>query len=364
MKPYKYLIVPTLLLAIQLTSCKNRNELFVIPPVEEGKVQIHSVIQRVFLNGPLEDVNLYVNGSEELSRPQDVSFGWSEEYQNCNVYLSENKDYSDSVVFTTNWNRVIFNNLKIGTTYYFYVETNDNEIIHEDSFTTSSEIIRNMYISGVTNARDLGGYPISGNRTLNQGLIYRTGRLNENDEETVTNKITDKGISTMLNDMHIKSEIDLRKVDNNEVGGLTEGIGVLGDTVSYYQCPMDYAEDFMGGELNDSSLRKVFSILGNKDNYPLFFHCSIGTDRTGYVAYLINAFLGVSEDHLWRDYLFSNFGNIGGKRSISSIENNYPALIKQYKGDTLQEKAKNYLLDKGVKQEELNTLTEMMIPER
>ena len=37
MKPYKYLIIPTLLLAIQLTSCKNRNELFVIPPVEEGQ---------------------------------------------------------------------------------------------------------------------------------------------------------------------------------------------------------------------------------------------------------------------------------------------------------------------------------------
>ena len=366
MKNYKYLIIPTLLFSLQLASCNKNKELFVIPPVEEGKVQIHSMIQRVFINGPLEDVNLYVNGSEELSRPQEISFSWHNEFnQDCTVYLSENKDYSNSVTYPVgNRNRISFNNLKIGTTYYFYVDTPDNEIIYEESFTVSSEIIRNMHISGVTNARDLGGYPISGNRTLNQGLIYRTGRLNENDEEEVINKITNNGISTMVNDLKIKSEIDLRRIDNNEVGGLTEGIGVLGNTVSYYQCPMDYSYDFMGGELNDSSLRKAFTILGNKDNYPLFFHCSIGTDRTGYLAYLINAFLGVSEEHLYRDYLFSNFANIGGKRSISSIENNYPAVIKSYKGDNLQEKTKNYLLDKGIKQEELDVLKEMMVPER
>ena len=364
MKNYKYLIIPTILFSLQLTSCNKNKELFVVPPVEEGKVQIHSVIQRVFIHGPLEDVNLYARGEEELSRPQDITFTWDSRYQDCTVYLSESRSYTNSVPIHVNRNRIGFNNLKIGTTYYFYVDSKDDGIIYEDSFTTSSEIIRNMHISGVTNARDLGGYPISGNRTLNQGLIYRTGRLNENDEEVVVNKITSSGISTMVNDMKIKTEIDLRRVDNNEVGGLTEGIGVLGDTVSYYQCPMDYSYNYMMGELNDSSLRKVFTILGNKDNYPLFFHCSIGTDRTGYVAYLINAFLGVSEEHLWRDYLFSNFGNIGGKRSISSIDKNYPLAIKQYKGDNLQEKTTNYLLDKGIKQEELDTLKEMMILER
>ena len=127
---------------------------------------------------------------------------------------------------------------------------------------------------------------------------------------------------------------------------------------------MDYNQDYVGGEDNDASLRKVFSILGNKDNYPLFFHCSIGTDRTGYVAHLINAMLGVKEEHLWRDYLFSNFANIGGKRSRSTIENSYPKLIKEQEGKTYQEKATKFLLDKGVKQSELDVIKEMMILER
>ena len=52
------------------------------------------------------------------------------------------------------------------------------------------------------------------------------------------------------------------------------------------------------------------------------------------------------------------------KLTPSSIDKNYPLAIKQYKGDNLQEKTTNYLLDKGVKQEELDTLKEMMIPER
>ena len=94
----------------------------------------------------------------------------------------------------------------------------------------------------------------------------------------------------------------------------------------------------------------------------MFFHCSIGTDRTGYVAHLINAMLGVKEEHLWRDYLFSNFANIGGKRSRSTIENSYPKLIKEQEGKTYQEKATKFLLDKGVKQSELDVIKEMMIP--
>ena len=42
----------------------------------------------------------------------------------------------------------------------------------------------------------------------------------------------------------------------------------------------------------------------------LLLHCSIGTDRTGVICFLINALLGVSEEDLYKDYLFSMFGMI------------------------------------------------------
>ena len=335
-------------------SCSNKEK---VTYDDEGRVILHTRVQQAFFKDSINNVNLYARGVEELSRPISPTFTWKGGSNKHTVYLSENEDYSDAKVYEVNKSEVSFTNLKIDTKYYFKAVSSDTTI-HEESFTTSSEIIRNIYISGVTNARDLGGYKV-GDKSIKQGLIYRTGRLNENGKETVTNKINEKGIKTMLEDLKVKSEIDLRGVANNEVGGLVEGIGVLGDQVKYYQCPMDY--DNLTSEDNKSSVRKVFSILGNKDNYPTFFHCSIGTDRTGYIAWLINAFLGVNEENLYRDYLFSNFGNIGGSRSTSNISGGYVSLINNTQGNTLGEKAKNYLINLGVAESDLNVLKEMMI---
>ena len=350
----KRILIPVALISLLLTGCNKKQE----PIIEEDRLILHTEVQRAYLSNTVDSVNLYARGVEELSRPLKPTFSWDGGNKTYTVYLSENKDYSDSLIYTTEESQISFTNLKIDTRYYYKAISNE-EVVKEDSFLTSNEIIRNMYVSGITNVRDLGGY-VTKDGVLNQGLIYRTGRLNENGTETVTNKINEKGINTMLNEMKVKSEIDLRWVDNNEVGGLTEGVGVLGETVKYYQCPMDYNISFEEG-VNTDSLRKVFSILGDKNNYPTFFHCSIGTDRTGYVAWLINACLGVDEECIWRDYLFSNFGNIGGSRSKANIENGYVKNIKECEGNTLKEKATNYLLGKGVKQAEIDVLREMML---
>ena len=353
----KKFFLPLLLVSILTVGCsKNDTEphFEYDKEAEQETLVLHTDVQRAYLKDKVENINLYVRGVEELSRPLKPTFAWEGENQTYTVHLSEKEDYSDSLTYTVNEPQVSFTNLKIHTKYYYKVINGDN-VVKEESFLTSSEIIRNMYVSGITNVRDLGGYKVSEGYT-NQGLIYRTARLNNGGTT-----ITEKGINTMLNEMKVKSEIDLRMVENDEVGGLTEGVGPLGESVKYYQCPMNY-DLGMDNEANDPSLRKVFSILGNKTNYPTFFHCAIGTDRTGYIAWLINGLLGLNEEYLWRDYLFSNFGKIGSKRSKSSIENKYVKHIKETRGETLQEKTKNFLLDKGVKQEEIDVIREMMLP--
>ena len=319
---------------------------------------IHTDRQSAYLNDKVEKINDYAVGEKEYSRPLQHKYTWAGGSSPYTVYLSEKSNYAKALTFETNESEILLTNLKVKTTYYLKV-TSSTEIIKEDSFITEDTIIRNMYVSGVTNVRDLGGYKI-GDVNTKQGLIFRTGRLNENGTDLVTDKITAKGKQTMLDEMKVKSEIDLRMVSNNEVGCLTEGIGVLGNTVHYYQCPMDYNLSF-DEEINVVALRKVFEILGNSSNYPTFFHCSIGTDRTGYIAWLINGCLGLDEENLYRDYLFSNFGNIGGKRTISSISNKYVKTIKNTRGETLKEKTINYLLDKGVKQSQIDTLYSMML---
>ena len=242
-----------LLMPLVFCSCKNKDK---ATYDKEGNVIIHTKVQQAFFKDNINNVNLYVRGKEELSRPLSPTFEWKGGNNKHTVYLSESRDYSNPEIYEVNNSEVSFVNLKIGTTYYFKAVSSDM-VIHEETFTTSSEIIRNVYISGVTNARDLGGYKVGDNLTK-QGLIYRTGRLNENSKDVVTNKITEKGIKTMLEGLKVKSEIDLRGVTNNEVGGLSEGTGVLGDSVRYYQCPMDYTD--LSTEENNVAIRKLFSI--------------------------------------------------------------------------------------------------------
>ena len=106
-------------------------------------------------------------------------------------------------------------------------------------------------------------------------------------------------------------------------------------------------------------LKDVFNVFGNKDNYPIYIHCSIGTDRTGIICFLINALLGVSEQSLYYDYLFSNFGNIGRRRMPSTIED-YIGVINSSSGSTFAEKTYNYLISNGVDSKDLDTIIEIM----
>ncbi|MBQ9457375.1 MAG: tyrosine-protein phosphatase [Bacilli bacterium] len=326
---------------------------------EDGKLVFHSEDQAAFLKGPYNEIPKYAHGDKELSRPLSSVLTWTGGEAPYTVTIKESA--GKTVSFQTNDTSYNLVNLKLDTTYEYSV-ADRNTVLKEDSFTTEDGIVRNLYVSGVTNVRDVGGYPLNGKRTK-QGLLFRGARLNENKTEEVTPVVNEKGKKTLLEDFGIKTEIDLRRVDNNEVGGLVEGgAGVLGEGVAYYQCPMRY-DSKMPGILNDNGLRKTFGILGKKENYPIYFHCSIGTDRTGYVSWLINAYLGVEEDYLWKDYLFSNFGNIDGSRVVSSISNGYVQNIKNAQGETLSEKAKTYLLARGVEEAELQVLREMMLGE-
>ena len=325
--------------------------------VNAKKVPIHTSLQHSYLTDSIDSIHKYASGKQELSTPLTSELSWEGGNAPYQVFLSEQKDFSDSTIHTVDEQKIAFTNLKINSKYFYKIVSGSDKI-KGGLFLTENEKVRNLYVSGVSNARDLGGYDVD-EKLTNQGIIYRMGRLNENSETHPVDKITPEGKETMINDLKIKSEIDLRVVSNNEVGGLTEGIGVLGVTVKYYQCPMDYNN--LESNDNLDSLRKVFQILGDKSNYPTFFHCSVGTDRTGYIAWLINAVLGVSKDYLWRDYLFSNFGNIGDGRSQSNISSGYVSTIDNTEGQTLKEKTENYLLNKGVKQSEINTLREMML---
>lgn len=319
-------------------------------------VTLHTEKQERYLKGNYKGL-IISTGKKELSRPEAVTFSWKyngEPAENVQYTLkiSEHADMTDCTTYTTTDNSLAVYNLKIATTYYWTVATTDFES-EVSSFTTDGTAPRNLYVDGITNVRDLGGWVTESGTRTKQGMIFRCGRLNESSADTPKIEITEIGKKTMLEELGIRTEIDVRKVAEGEIGGITES--PLGNSVNYVNCPMDWQGDTFNG--NHDEILRMFEILSKEESYPLIFHCNIGTDRTGMMAFLINALLGVPEESLCRDYLFSNFGKIGGTRKLKGLTGSvYYQSVQNAEGNTLSEKTYNCLADFGVPPEQLDSV--------
>lgn len=317
-----------------------------------------------YMEDDVSRVLSYVSGTAEKSYPNAIALSWTIEGAEAEFYrvrVSESEDMGDAWVLEVTEPTLELYNCKTGTTYYWSVAAVKGEkelaLSAVGAFSTAGGAPRTIYCDGVANMRDLGGWETESGQKVKQGLIYRCGRLNENNNTVVKARITADGLRTMAQ-LGIRTELDLREVDNNEVGGLTDTSLISG--AQYVQVPMDGTR----GQLrvsNGAAVVEVFKLLGDEANYPFAIHCSIGTDRTGYICYLINGLLGVSAEDLDRDYLLSNFGSIGSSRHLNRIQNDYLDYVQSLPGETLSQKIEGYLLRLGVAQSDIDTLRAMML---
>ena len=399
-------------MVVSLTACGS--ESYTVTPEDGSEVNFHTALQQAFLSDPYVDGEIgtpeyieidgekcYIDGNPytskdldererthiDYSRPDPITLTWDgKSGKTYYVEISKDLDFAEiDRSLTTEETSVDVYNLEIGTTYYWRVSAKESKLADAEvhNFATSSEGPRNIYIDGVTNVRDIGGYELAdGSGKIRQGLVYRGGRLNvsnaddeyvlfQDDEDYFQLTITEAGIDTMVNELGIKSEVDIRSNQNNEPGNMNDD-RIEGLTYIHY--PMDY----YGGEATDNnftrldnpqSIKAFFELLADEDNYPVYFHCNIGTDRTGCLAYLLGALLGMDEEDLYTNYVFSNFGSIAGSvnasgRQISSLtsETGYATTVLSYPGDTLSEKTRNALKDIcGLSDETLDKVCEIMI---
>lgn len=325
------------------------------------EVSIHTDKQTKYLNNSYDKLPLGVKGEKEQSHPNAITFEWDyvAEKSDANEYvlaISENADMSNAIIYKTTEENVSVYNLKIATKYYWTVTLGEKtSMIYE--FTTDDIAPRNLYVDGVTNVRDIGGWVTENGTRTKQGLICRCARLNESVDNGSGIIITENGKNVMLNNLGIKTEIDVRRAEKGETGGLTAS--PLGGTVKYLNFPMDHANDILND--NKAEIINFFETLANEENYPMIIHCSVGCDRTGMLIFMVNALLGVSEEDLIRDYMFSNFADVDNKRKVETIKSTaYYQAITSAEGDTLSEKAYNCLSDFGVPTEYLDAVIDIL----
>ena len=193
-------------------------------------------------------------------------------------------------------------NLLSGTTYYWRVST-DSESSEIRSFTTNYGEIRPIGGVSCSNIRDMGGRINSCGKRIKQGLVYRGGALND---IVTPDSHGFNGLLVMRDDLAIKTDIDLRW----EAVGKYEYCPI-GDHVKYRLFTLE-AYDGILQEGQQGLFKSIFELIADESNYPIYFHCVAGADRTGTVAILLDAILGMSEEDIIFNY---NFTSIYSKRS-------------------------------------------------
>ena len=315
------------------------------------------------------------NGNLSVSKPLPVHISWE-----CDVpgpYKVEISpvSFSSKLVYETNETSFDFYNPFLNTDYEVVVSKDNVTARATFNETINVSGPRSLFVEGVENVRDIGGYGKFVNNEykpyMKQGMLYRSGRFNEDKADPVNVTISENGIKEMVNNLKIKTEIDLRRTSNNEVGSLTDK-SVLGDEVNYIQIPMAFGgkniltfQGTLSGDTyqydNPKAIKQFFEILADENNYPIDFHCSIGKDRTGCMAYLIEGLLGFDKEDVYRDYMFTNYAD-AGMCKMSDITDRYGETIDSYdNGTTFNEKVYNYLLNEiGVSAQNLEKIINLL----
>ena len=335
---------------------------------EDDEFEIHTQLQKDFLeyDGQFAKcpTDLYPDGTKNLSDSNPITLHWNyelpegKEVSKYSVVFGQKKDLSDGYrVDGNNEESISFYNPFLGRNYYQLIATFTDGTTDETPirhFEVDSTYPRNLTIAGMTNCRDIGGRITEDGAKIKQGLIYRTSGKNQN------GSLTDATTEEMINHLGVKNEINLAGDSNSY------NLNLAGTTL-ITSCRMDTSSTggFHHFSRNAEAVKNFFEFLEDENNYPLYYHCKIGTDRTGLCSVLLGGLLGLSLDDIYQDYLFSNFGKIGEKRGIGSGDSHdmlkYVDDLLTFSGASFKNKVYNTLLAIGLSKETLNKVIDNLL---
>ena len=262
--------------------------------------------------------------------------------ENLTDIVEEDKNISKEV------NSYRFLNLLINQDYYYQITTVFKEkTIKSKVFRFKTKgYSRFLTVEGVSNIRDCGGYQ-SEFGEIKQGLMFRGARLDD---------LTDKGRDILLNKLHIKCDLDLRGHKEGDVNPLN---------LPYcYQRSIRWYHPAIIDESSYPSMKEALCVFFDEKNYPLYYHCSVGRDRTGTIGVIIDALLGADENRIMRNYFTSMFSVTGSiPKPMTLFGNNLLELIKELKalgGSNLKESAEIFVHKVGINDEQIDNLRKIM----
>lgn len=308
-----------------------------ISPADGAVVTLATDAQREFLATDrsafaaetIDWLNLKRHEVADLSFPSPVIFMWDSDAEET-LEISETRDFTEPLRYR-GANTASVYNLKAQTRYFWRVGSSETRTFETESFFPCFK-----YIDGITNVRDCG------NAFVKQGLLYRGSELNSHVNVTPT------GLRSLKDELQIRTVLDLRGANEaceNPYGG------------DYFNIPARaYAEYIEDRDTN----RNIFELLANESLYPIYFHCWGGADRTGTVAFLLGALLGVPYETLVADYEITSLSIWGDRTRGSELFCGLVSALEKYRGDNIHAKVESFMTACGVTQNTVDSLRKIL----
>ena len=357
--------------------------LSVVSPADKAVVPLLSADQRAYLDMLREERRAQFacsHARERIAafgdRPQKVTLRWRLDGTNGTArvrYAVRVVREPDGAPFwqgETEETHVRLNNFEVARAYSWKVtaKTAEGDVSAGGTFVTEDRAPRLVHLHGVPNMRDIGGRRGLDGRRVRQGRVYRSAGLNDNSKKAGLwgrlwgrrtpgkERMNDATRRYAKEVLGIRTDIDLRS--SKECYGMTGS--PLGPEVAWLRVSSSAYEDFHEKKGREA-FTEVFRFFLDEARYPLVFHCIAGADRTGSLAFVLKALLGVDEDELYKDWEVTGFskGNIGFRH-----EKRFDWLVKgfsAYPGETIHERVEAFVKSCGFTDADIARFRNLML---
>lgn len=355
-------------------------------PGERAEFSLENLTVRAYLN--FLDMAPYRDGDYSYSiiddyyqlsttyrkdHPRPVSISWERDGGAQRLYVAENPEFETSISYPVGALAGSYElyNLIPGRQYWWKVVSGSTSAtLGEGSFLTTGRR-RFLKVDNICNVRDIGGIPVlDGSKRIKYGLVFRSGEMNgyHQDYDNRYCRINASGISA-LKTAGIKADLDLRTAEE-AVNITVSPIGEDIDYIRFEEANTYYYDKFWESDVYVMAFQWMIDEL--RQGKPVLFHCIYGADRTGTLAFIVEALLGAGENQLAVDYELTSFSyglnspprRRGPKNELSVYR--YRQMVEgllsaKFSGASLQEKIRGFLLSGGIPSEDLEWFVSYML---
>ena len=156
----------------------------------------------------------------------------------------------------------------------------------------------------------------------------------------------------MRNILKIKTDLDLRGE------GFKFEHSPLGEDIRFLVIPCGPYKNFMNDK---ETCKKLFDVLADENNYPIYYHCWGGADRTGTLACMLGVALGMCEKDTLLDYEITSLSVWGDRNRVSDLYKSFLEELESYEGETFEDKIMSFIYSCGITEQQLDKIRGILL---